>query len=223
MGKKRMGRPPAGPDGMKVEDLPRVTIRLEPGILERARIHARETGQPLWRLVQELLRAHLDQEALLANPEAASESAASDMRQLSLTRREVEALIPTLHWSTSTSPSGEDGQEREAVRGLLERACEYRERLFRFGLDMARRRPRTPASPPSWELPLEHCRRLRRVARQFLDATKERVESEIRSFSHRRQDSMSVLDQEQQRQRIRREMRGANGELRSVLKKIPWQ
>lgn len=79
MSKKRMGRPPAGPGGTKVEDLPRVTIRLEPELRRRALAHAKETGRPLWRLLQDLLRAHLD-----AAP--SGDPPASDVEELGLSR-----------------------------------------------------------------------------------------------------------------------------------------
>ncbi len=34
---------------------------------------------------------------------------------------------------------------------------------------------------------------------------------------------MSVLEHEQHRKRIRKEVRAANGQLRAVQKKIPWR
>ncbi len=228
MGKKRMGRPPAGPGGAKVEDLPRVTIRLEPEILARARAHARETRQPLWRLVQELLRAHLDQQP--AEPpkstplpgvrkEPARSSAAAPLRTLPLIRQELEALRAALHWRTSVKPL--EGDEHQAVTDLYERTCKQSERLFRVGLDQARRRPRGATADP-WELPLEDCRRLRRVARHYLTAGKERTEAQIGLFFYGK-DPMPVLEQEKARKRIRKEARTANGQLRAVLKRIPWR
>ncbi len=54
------GRPPAGPDGTRVADLPRLTVRLEPGTKERLQAAAAETGRPAWRIVQAALVAYLD-------------------------------------------------------------------------------------------------------------------------------------------------------------------
>ena len=227
-----MGRPPAGPGGMKVEDLPRVTIRLEPEILERARAHGRETRQPLWRLIQELLRAHLDQTPTENSrpsndptppptPTAVSITAPAETlpHALPLTRQEVEALQAALHWRTSGKLL-EDG-EHQAVTDLYERACTQSELLFRIGLDKARRRPRGATSAP-WELTLEDCRRLRRITRQFLAAGKERAEAQISLFFYGK-DPIPVLEQAKHHKRIRKEMRTANGKLRAVLKKIPWR
>lgn len=230
---KRMGRPPTGPGGMKVEDLPRVTIRLEPEVLERARAHARETRQPLWRLVQELLRAHLDQtpqpeEQLRPSSEptpvvpatdAAAQSRPLQTRALPLNRQEIEALRSALHWRTKVQPL--DGNERQAVADLYERTCAQSEQLFRVGLDKARRRPRGAKAQP-WELALEDCRRLRRITRQFLAAGKERAEAEIGLFFYGK-DPIPTLEQEKHRKRIRKEVRAANGRLRAIQQKIPWR
>ncbi len=226
MGKKRMGRPPAGPGGAKVEDLPRVTIRLEPEILERARAHARETRQPLWRLVQDLLRAHLEQqpatpEPAAPEPDRSSEAPppAPELRTLPLIRQDLEALRAALHWRTSVKPL--EGDEHQAVTDLYERTCEQSERLFRVGLDRARQRPRGATASP-WDLALEDCRRLRRAVRQYLAAGKERTEAAISLFLYGK-DPMPVLEQEKARKRIRKEARTANGKLRAVLKRIPWR
>lgn len=231
-----MGRPPAGPGGMKVEDLPRVTIRLEPEVLERARVHARDTGQPLWRLVQELLRSHLDQiarpsadepvslpvsVASTRKPAAPKATAASDqLRQLPLGRDDLKALESALHWRTSLKPLAAR-DEHQALADLFERVCAHNEQLFRIGLDRARRRPRGPTTNPPWELSLDDCRRLRRTVREFLAAGKERTEEEIRAYLYRK-GAMPEHDQERHSKRIRKELRSANGKLRAVLKKIPW-
>lgn len=227
-----MGRPPAGPGGMKVEDLPRVTIRLEPEILKQARVHARETRQPLWRLVQELLRAHLDQtptedprpSSPPPTPERPSSAPAAVEPQphthaLPLIRQEIEALREALHWRTSVKPL--DGDEHQAVTDLYERICAQSEQLFRLGLDKARRRPRGVTSAP-WELKLEDCRRLRRITQQFLAAGKERTEAKIGLFFYGK-DPMPVPEQAKHRKRIRKEIRAANSQLRAVREKIPWR
>lgn len=222
MSTTRMGRPPAGPGGMKVEDLPRVTIRLEPEILQRARDHARQAGKPLWRLVQDLLRDHLEsQRRRDAGPPGRPTQSApptAQLRQLALTRPEIELLRSALQWRTSSEPAD---QEQQALRDLLERACAFGEQLFRVGLNRARRRPRGPTSIPSWELSLEDCRRLRRAVRQFLAAGRERTESEIRTCLYGK--SLPEIEQERHAQRIHKEVRVANGKLRAVLKKIPWR
>ncbi len=92
MGKKRMGRPPAGPGGSKVEDLPRVTIRLEPELLDQARAYARQVGRPLWRIIQDLLREHLERQA--GEPPATSGPAAPPSQEppAELAAAPVEAL-----------------------------------------------------------------------------------------------------------------------------------
>ena len=61
---KRMGRPPEGPDGTKVEDLPRITIRLEPHVRTALLEAAEDEGRPAWRIVQAALVAYLDVEDL---------------------------------------------------------------------------------------------------------------------------------------------------------------
>ena len=54
----RRGRPPAGPDGARVGDLPRITLRLEPATKALLLGAAEVTKRPAWRIVQDALAAH---------------------------------------------------------------------------------------------------------------------------------------------------------------------
>ncbi len=55
----RMGRPPAGPGGSRVSDLPRFTLRLEPETKSLLEAAAEVTGRPAWRIGQDAIAAHL--------------------------------------------------------------------------------------------------------------------------------------------------------------------
>ena len=56
---KRMGRPPAGPGGVKVEDLPRFTLRLEPETKSLLQAAAEVLDRPAWRIGQDAIAAYL--------------------------------------------------------------------------------------------------------------------------------------------------------------------
>ncbi len=60
MAAKRTGRPPEGPDGTKVEDLERFTLRLEPHVRAALFKAAADEGRPAWRVAQAALVAYLD-------------------------------------------------------------------------------------------------------------------------------------------------------------------
>ncbi len=222
---KRMGRPPAGPRGSKVEDLPRVTIRLESEIRDRAMAYAKEIGQPLWRIIQELLRNHLDQVQAASLPvvsdvKKAVASPTADVRQVLLTRQEIQALWPAIHWRARLEPA--DGDELKAYEALFQDATEHSERLFRIGLDRARQRPRGPTENPPWELTLADCRRLRRAAQQFLRTGQDRIERDLKEI-RRTRSGLTPAEEAKHRKRIRKQTRAANGKLRAVLKMVPWR
>ncbi|MCP3959255.1 MAG: hypothetical protein GY719_15500 [bacterium] len=57
--KRPRGRPPAGPDGSKVADLPRISLRLEPATKNLLEAAAKVTGRPAWRIGQDAIAAYL--------------------------------------------------------------------------------------------------------------------------------------------------------------------
>ena len=57
--RRRMGRPPTGPGGSKVRDLPRFTLRLEPETKSLLEAAAEVTGRPAWRIGQDAIAAYL--------------------------------------------------------------------------------------------------------------------------------------------------------------------
>ncbi len=235
MGKKRMGRPPAGPGGTKVEDLPRVTIRLEPELRRRALAHAKETGRPLWRLIQDLLREHLDRQAGDGEPPAAppvapppqeppAELAAAveaeprePLRRLELTYQDARLLFGVVRWRRELAAEPETRPEqRRALKALAALFAEQKPSRGRSAEDV-------------WtaELPLERCRRLRAVVGEFLAARDERLEEEMRGLrAEWRTDGgrrMRPDEEQEHRKRIKRKIRAVNGKARRARKRIPWR
>ncbi len=54
-----MGRPPTGPDGARVQDLPRITLRLRPTTLDLLQATAEVTGVAAWRIADAAIESRL--------------------------------------------------------------------------------------------------------------------------------------------------------------------
>lgn len=61
MKKPKRGRPPTGPGGVRMTDLPRMTLRFEPETKARLQAAADVTNRPAWQVVGDAIAAYLDQ------------------------------------------------------------------------------------------------------------------------------------------------------------------
>ena len=56
----RPGRPPAGLDGARVADYPRISVRVPPAVRQTLCAVSGVRGQPQWRVLIAALRAYVD-------------------------------------------------------------------------------------------------------------------------------------------------------------------
>ncbi len=150
-------------------------------------------------------------------PAELAEVEAEPLRQLELSYAGARLLFGVVRWRRELAAEPENRPEqRQALKALAALFAEQKP-------------PRGGSAEDVWtaELPLERCRRLRRVVGEFLAAGDERLEEEMRGLrAEWRIDGGRRLraDEEQEhRRRFKREIRAANGKVRRVRKRIPWR
>jgi len=57
--KPKRGRPPTGPNGVRVGDLPNVTVKMVPELHKRLSTQAEQEGRAAWRIVSDALDSYL--------------------------------------------------------------------------------------------------------------------------------------------------------------------
>ncbi len=152
-----------------------------------------------------------------AAPGRADVEAEPPRRTFELTYADARLLFRVIRWRRELAAAPETlPEERQALEALAALLAEQKPARGRSAADV-------------WtaELPLEQCRRLRKVVREFLGASDERLEQEVRELRGEwRADGgrrMRPDEEQEHRKRIKREIRAVNGQTRRALKRIPWR